>query len=368
MELDHHLKLILDTGSGYTKVGISGERNPRVYIPTALARPENSCATDLSCLLKGEEALNPPNNYTIERPMCKGIVKDWDLMEKFWSYIFENYKQDLSMPIENSTIFMTEKFNVPNIERERKAEIFFERFNVSSMFICNGATSILWGNRVTTGFVIDFGYDYTQIVPMRNGFGFKVAVQECDIGGKDISDQLRTILSKKNNIKFQEQDIEEIKRKHCFCRTIDTPISELQKIINYKTKNNYSIELSDERYLCTEIFFTPIFGKGNLFHYFLKCLYEADKEIESNFRRTVVVAGGNSIFPGFAEEFKKSLESYEKLTKKVTVIMKDNREFAQFLGASEHSEESYISSRCMTKEEYEEMGASLGVRKKFFYI
>ena len=57
----------------------------------------------------------------------------------------------------------------------------------------------------------------------------------------------------------------------------------------------------------------------------------------------------------------------KKLTQKLNVIIKDKREFVQFFGASEHSAESYIGSRCMTRKEYDEWGKS-GVHHKFFYI
>lgn len=357
-------KIIIDTGSGYTKLGLSKDKKPRFVIPTAVARPKDSAAIDKSCLLIGEEALAPPEDYVAERPMVKGVIKDWDLMEKYWAEIFEN---ELKTDVKDSSVFMTEKFKVPKNQREKKAEIFFERFDVSSLFISNGATTTLWGSRVISCFVFDFGYDYTQIVPLRNGFGFKEVVQDCDLGGKDISDYLRMFLQKRNINNISEKDLENIKKNYCFCKTKNTPKEELEKEITYELPDGKKIHIEDERFLCTQIFFTPLFGKGNLFHYFLKCLYETDNETDSTFSRTVLVSGGNSLFPGFAEEFKEVLQAYEKYTKKLNIIIKDNRDYAQFFGISEHSAASYVGSRCMTRKYYEEWGIN-GVHRKFFYL
>ena len=358
-------KIVIDSGSGYTKVGLSGDKNPRVCIPTAIARHSSSAASDLSCLIMGEEALNPPDEYIINRPISNGIITDWDLMESYWTFIFND---KLNINPEGSSIFMTEKYGLPTSEREKKAEILFEKFKTSSIFISNGATPILWGSRIMSGIVMDFGYDCTQIVPMRNGFGFKVAVQDCDLGGKDISQYLFTLLSKKNIKRISELDLENIKKKFCFCKTSDSSKEEVLKEIEYQLLDNSKIILGDERFLCTEIFFTPLFGKGSIFQYFIRSLYEADKETKSKFPRTVVIAGGNSIFPGLKEEITKAFQSYEKLTQKMNIIIKEEREFVQFFGASEHSAESYINSRLMTRSDYDELGAALGVRKKFFYI
>ena len=357
-------KIILDTGSGYTKIGFSNQAEPQICIPTAIARPINSSSTDLSCVIIGNNVLNPPKDYSIDRPMYKGTITDWDLMEKYWSHLFKN---ELKIDINNSEIFMTEKFKLPKTEREKKAEIFFENFNVSSMFISNGATTTLWGSRVISGFLIDFGYDYTQIIPMRNGFGFKIATQECDIGGKDINQYLKELLIKKDISNISEQDLENIKIQHCFCKNKNTSENELNKCIKYKLSNDMYIDIDEERYLSTQILFTPLFGKGNIFNYLLKSLYEADNATDSTFRRTVVVSGGNSLFSGFETEFTDILQSFEKMTHKINVIIKDNRQFLQFFGASEHSAESYIGSRCMSKKDYEEWGAS-GVHHKFFYL
>jgi actin-related protein 3 len=87
--------IVMDNGTGYTKMGYAGNSEPAFDIPTLIAETgghdrgsswtgsnKKVCETlDFSI---GEEAQNLYRSHRVVNPIEGGIVRNWDLMEKFW--------------------------------------------------------------------------------------------------------------------------------------------------------------------------------------------------------------------------------------------------------------------------------------------
>lgn len=81
--------IVIDNGTGYTKMGYAGNTEPNYVIPTLIATTSGGagaktkeCA-DLDFFI-GEQAVDmSKKGYTATSPMSHGIVHDWDKMEKF---------------------------------------------------------------------------------------------------------------------------------------------------------------------------------------------------------------------------------------------------------------------------------------------
>jgi actin-related protein len=62
--------------------------------------------------------------------MERGVVRDWDLMEKLWHH---TYFVELRFVPDEHALLMTETILAPKRNREKAAEILFESFNVPAL-------------------------------------------------------------------------------------------------------------------------------------------------------------------------------------------------------------------------------------------
>jgi len=94
--MTHRPPIIMDNGTGYTKLGYAGNPEPSFVIPSCIAVDDSvgsastgSVATkkgridDLDFFI-GDEALQAPQNYSNKYPIQHGQVENWDLMERYW--------------------------------------------------------------------------------------------------------------------------------------------------------------------------------------------------------------------------------------------------------------------------------------------
>ncbi len=98
--MDNRQAVVIDNGTGYTKMGYAGNLDPDYIFPTAIA--EWNKKSNLTVSNKndeynyhiGYEALTESRkstNHSLYYPMSNGMVDNWDLMEKFWHKSIYNY-------------------------------------------------------------------------------------------------------------------------------------------------------------------------------------------------------------------------------------------------------------------------------------
>jgi hypothetical protein len=123
--------VVMDNGTGYTKMGFAGNTEPQFIIPTAIAcredpniqskstglKPPSSMGTirgegslgassgkgggrsgigplaDLDFTIGDEALAMNPQVYSVNYPIRHGLIDNWDLMERFWERcIFRDLK------------------------------------------------------------------------------------------------------------------------------------------------------------------------------------------------------------------------------------------------------------------------------------
>lgn len=86
---------VIDNGTGYTKMGYAGNTEPAFDIPTLITdnadkvsksgwTMSNRKVTETLDFVIGEEARDLTRTQKVVNPIEGGIVRNWDLMEKFW--------------------------------------------------------------------------------------------------------------------------------------------------------------------------------------------------------------------------------------------------------------------------------------------
>ena len=166
--------VIIDNGSGYIKAGLSGEEEPKVFFP--------NCVGDGALI--GEEALEEKFGKVIY-PIEHGIIKDFDIMEKIWDRVFT--KELNVAPSEHNVLLTEALLNQPK-NREMMAQIMFESFYVSGLYIALQPQLSIYAAGKFNGMVVELGEDISQFVPIVDCFASKLNYNYLDLGGRDLSD------------------------------------------------------------------------------------------------------------------------------------------------------------------------------------
>ncbi|KIR26563.1 actin binding protein [Cryptococcus deuterogattii 99/473] len=213
--------LVIDNGTGYTKMGFAGNSEPSFVFPTVIAthqsggsgassssaggagrapppiagKPSHLASKrgieDLDFFI-GDEAVANSKTYSLHYPIRHGMIENWDHMERLWEQSIFKY---LRAEPEDHYVLLTEPPLNPPENRENTAEIMFESFNVQGLYIAVQAVLALaasWTSskvteRTLTGVVIDSGDGVTHTIPVAEGYVIGSSIKHIPIAGRDIT-------------------------------------------------------------------------------------------------------------------------------------------------------------------------------------
>lgn len=422
--------IILDNGTGYSKIGFAGNSDPSFVFPTAIATREQGATNtrgpavpakpgnlaskrgieDLDFFI-GDEAVANSKTYGLHYPIRHGLIDNWDHMERYWEQCIFKY---LRAEPEDHYFLLTEPPLNPPENREMTAEIFFETFNIQGLYIAVQAVLALaasWtsksaqarpGERTLTGTVIDSGDGVTHVIPVAEGYVIGSAIKHIPIAGRDISqfvlnlmrergetttippeDQLRVAGKVKEDYSYVCQDIVKEFRKYD-----EEPY---KYFVRYDgehsvTKRKYSVDVGYERFLAPEIFFNPEIYSSD----FLTPLPEvvdgviqqSPIDVRRGLYKNIVLSGGSTMFDHFGQRLKRDLkklvdqriEASEVSSKsamrstgvEVNVISHKRQRYAVWYGGALLASLPDFYSYCHTKAQYEEVGPSICRRYQIF--
>lgn len=354
--------VIIDNGSGFCKAGFSGGAEPKVIIPSVVGENKVCGINDSDNIFFGSNALNYPKKLHMTRPVKNGIVTDWGAMSLFWENLYQN---ELQIDSSQYGVIMPETPKTPKFIREKLTELFFEKFQIPSLFITNGAVLGLYGSGKFSGIVVDSGYDTTHFVPISNGFPFASSI--LNLGGQDITTYFQELLAKRGYTNIANADY----LKENYCYVSKSPQKEIAKEITYELPDKTVITMKDECFLATELFFHPEYlGKelGGIARKLCESIYFGDQYIKKEIEGNIVLTGGNTMFSGFAERFSSEIPQVANglFKNRANIIAIPERKYVTWIGASIATLMPIFSGLQTTKKEYNEYGASI-VHNKCFY-
>eukprot|EP01035_Chromulina_nebulosa_P055162 gene55162-75589_t len=137
--MPHNVPVVIDNGTGYTKMGYAGNVEPQYIVPTVIAckadeggiQGKRDGVEDLDFFI-GDAAFANSTTHQINYPIRHGLVDNWDNMERLWQRCLFEY---LRCEPEEHFVLLTEPPMNPPENREYTAEIMFETFNVPGLYI-----------------------------------------------------------------------------------------------------------------------------------------------------------------------------------------------------------------------------------------
>ena len=365
--------VIIDNGTGFTKAGFSGEEGPRAVFPAVVGRPKTASAMvggEKKDYYVGQQAEEKRGILHLNYPIQDGIVNNWDDMEKVWEHCFTN---ELRCSPEEHKVMLTEAPLNPKENREKMATIMFETFNVPGLYVAIQAVLSLYSAGKFTGIVDDSGDGVTHFVPIYDGYSLPHAVVRMDLAGRKLTEFMFKIL-RELGINFttsaEKEIVKDIKEKCCYVALdYEEELKSVQEM-KYELPDGVVVTIKDQRIRCPEALFKPElvgYEPGGIDKRLYESIQKCDIDIRKDLYPTIVLSGGSTMYEGLPERLQKEVKALapESMKEQVKVIAVPERKYAVWIGGSILSSISTFDSMWITKDEYNESGATIVHRKCF---
>eukprot|EP01038_Epipyxis_sp_PR26KG_P005615 gene5615-7757_t len=408
--------VVIDNGTGYTKMGYAGNVEPQYIIPTVLATKadeggiagKKDGVEDLDFYI-GDAAFANSSTYQINYPIRHGLVDNWDNMERMWQRCMFEY---LRCDPEEHYVLLTEPPLNPPENREYTAEIMFETFNVPGLYIAVQAVLALaasWAKkkdgeeRTLTGCVIDSGDGVTHVIPVADGYVIGSCIKHIPLAGRTITSFIQQLMRDRKEPVPAEDSLEVAKRvKEMYSYVCPDLCKEFAKYdqkpekffktyqgLKKTTGQSYVCEVGYERFLGPEVFFNPeIFSSDFITPLpdvvddaIIKCPIDVRRKLYKN----IVLSGGTTLFKDFGRRLQKEIkkitdnrmqQNIARLGGKVAVnqasaievdvISHNLQRYAVWFGGSMLASTPEFYRVCHTKAQYEEEGPRIARHSPVF--
>jgi actin-related protein 3 len=322
-------------------------------------------------------------------------------MERFWEQCFFKYLR--CEPEEHAVLLTEPPLNAPE-NREFTAEIMFETFNVSGLYI--GVQAVLalmasWSTKKArdsgvagsmTGTVIDSGDGVTHVIPVVEGYVLASSIKHVPLAGRDITEFIQRLLREREaNIIPAEESLQvaaRIKEQYgyiCpdlakeFAKFDRDPSKHIKQYHGHhpRTKQPYSVDIAYEQFLGPELFFHPeIFSSTfttPLPDLVDGVVQQCPIDVRRDLYKNIVLSGGSTMFKHFGRRLERDLKHIVDgrtpvgaTAVDVNVISHSSQRFAVWMGGSYLAASQHFEQLCISKRDYEERGPSVARQSRVF--
>lgn len=367
--------VIIDNGTGYCKAGFSGEEGPRAVFPAIVGTPKSASAmvgAEQKEFYVGKNADEKRGVLNLKYPIEHGVVEDWDAMEKVWDHTFSN---ELRCTPSEHNVMLTEAPMNPKENREKMASIMFETFQTPGLYIAIQAVLSLYSAGKFTGIVCDSGDGVSHFVPIYDGYALPHSILRMDLAGRDVTRHFCKILSELGTdavftTSAEMEIVKAIKEKLCYVALDPEEEAKTYHEEKYELPDGRVITVKDQQFRGPEVLFHPEqMGKeqGGFGQKCYDSIMKSDIDVRKDLYENILLSGGTSMFRGLPERLLKEVKDRapEAMKGIVKVVATPERKYSVWIGGSILSSITTFATMWITKEEYEESGATIVHRKCF---
>ncbi|KAF7255713.1 hypothetical protein EG68_07281 [Paragonimus skrjabini miyazakii] len=322
--------------------------------------------------LEGEDFIGPKAEehrglLSIRYPIEHGIIRDWNDMERIWTYVYG--KDQLMVSSEEHPVLLTEPPYNPKRNREKMAEIFFETFSVPALYISMQAVLSLYSTGRTTGVVLDSGDGVTHAVPIYEGYALPHAIERADLAGRDVTRFLRLLLRKEGadfHTTSEFEIVRQIKERACFITLNPGKVEAIEAVVSYPLPDGSTLEIGPARFRAPELLFRPdLVGEEYLgIHQVLAyAIQKSDLDLRRMLYENIVLSGGSTLFKGFGDRLVLELKRLAPKDARLRISAPHERLYSTWIGGSILASLDTFKRMWISKREYESEGARVLHRK-----
>lgn len=361
--------IVIDNGSGYTKIGFSGCEEPRSIFPSIIGT-KNSTQLMVGGQNKdffvGYEAVAKKDLLVIREPLENGIVTNWEDIERIW---YQCFYDELHIVPEDYSVLITEKPLNLRSHREKLMQIMFETFKVKAYYSGIQAVLALFSLGKTTGIVWDAGEGVSHVVSIYEGYGLPHAIMRSTISGRDLTDYSQKLFTQSADLPETLDIPTSVMLKEKVCQVAldyQAAVQEETKPVSVKLPDGTQIDAGLERFRVPEVLFNPslinqkcLSIHQSIFNSIDNCQPDVRKELYAN----IVLTGGTTMFQGLPERIEKEVVALAQPSMKVKVIATPGRKNSVWFGGSILSSLEAFPQMCITQAEFQEEGSQIVHRK-----
>lgn len=382
---DTNTGIVIDNGSGITKAGFSGDDAPRSYFPTIIGKPKMPgimVGLDQKETYVGYEANDRRGVLNLIHPIRQAVIADWEGIEEIW---FHTLSTELRVPPDQYPLLITEPSNNPKANREKIVSTMFDEFKVPNLYLGCQPVLALYSSGKTTGIVLDSGEGITTAAPIYEGYSVPRASKSMDLAGGDLTSYLFKLLTKRCilmdtlDMNSDMNVIKDIKEKACrvsmdYEKDVKAVANTMRVSLPDKTmitaiKEPKQIELEEEKYMCAELMFNPSIDERTNMDGVHKLIYDSinscDVDIKGDMYKDIILSGGNTMFPGFAERLRNELKAIAPSSLNIKIVCPNERKISSWVGGSILGSLASFQPMYISRAEYGEYGPSI-VHKKCY--
>lgn len=354
--------LVVDLGSRTIYAGLSSNLTPPHCFPSVVGHCKHPFIFPSifgKSFLVGEFALSRRGIFNLKWPIQKGIVTNWEEMERIWRYMFYE-KLKIDDPTQYAVV-VTEPVLNPATCREKTAELLFETFGVKGFYIVVREVMSLFEAGKGTGIVLSLGSETIRAVPVIESYVIPVGVLNLDFGGERLTTFLVDLLEQRGYRTYTSVEkliVQDIKEGMCAV-SLDYEADRDGKVHDthvYDLPPGIPIDLNREVSQVPEALFQPVLlGEAvpGVHELVSQSLLACDKSRQKELASSIVLRGGSSKFPNFKERLTKELTTLLPDFPGLTVHIPKDRARSSWLGAALLASIPEFEQRLITKEEYE---------------